>query len=123
MPLACGHNNTGGIETTMTQSNAVGISTGISTGAFLGYGGGPSATSLQAQLQRYEKQLSECVNCESAKTPQGKADIQAISARISQLKESIAQTDKASASRAVPDAPAPAASANAGPGQFIDVFA
>jgi hypothetical protein len=71
LPLACGHNNTGCIEITMTQANAV----GISTGAFLGYGGGPSATSLQAQLQRHEKQLSECVNCESAKTPQGKADM------------------------------------------------
>jgi hypothetical protein len=74
-------------------------------------------------LQRYEKQLSECVNCASAKTPQGKADIQAISVRISQIKDRIAQTEKAPSSRAVPVTPAPAASVDPGVGRFIDVFA
>lgn len=104
----------------MTPAGAIGISSVSS----IGYGGGaPSATTLQAQLQRYEKQLSECVNCASAKTPQGKADIQAISTRISQVKERIAQTENAPSSRAAIGTPVSAASATTGTGNLIDVFA
>lgn len=51
--------------------------------------GSPSATSLQAQLQRYQQQLSDCVNCDSAKTPEGKAAIQAIAAKVSQVEQKI----------------------------------
>jgi hypothetical protein len=95
-------------------------------------GGGPSAASLQAQLQRYQQQLSDCVNCASAKTPQGKADIQAISARISEVKQTIAQADQAPANPAnAANAAAPASSsAQASPpfqlsgvGNVINVFA
>jgi hypothetical protein len=75
-------------------------------------GGSPAFASLQAQLQRFEQQLSECINCASAETPRGKADIEAISARIGQLKGRIAQAD----------APAPAR-AVAGLGGTIDVYA
>jgi hypothetical protein len=90
------------------------------------YGGGaPSAVSLQAQLQRYQKQLSECVNCASAKTPQGKSDIDAISARISQIEQRIAQADHA---RSAPLGAGPSAAiaptiASATHGGLIDVFA
>ncbi|NIA56282.1 hypothetical protein HAV22_21875 [Massilia sp. TW-1] len=55
----------------------------------------PDATSsvgLRAKLDRYEKQLSDCVNCASAKTPEGKADIAAISAKIDEVKRTIAGT-------------------------------
>ena len=72
------------------------------------YGSGArSSVSLQAQLQRYQKQLSDCVNCASAKTWQGKADIQAISERISQIKQAIEQTEKPSAAPSAPSAPSP----------------
>jgi len=108
----------------MPTTTAIGASTTPSTA----YGsGGPSAASLQAQLQRYQQQLSDCVNCASAKTPQGKADIQAISARISEVKQSIAQTDQAPANPA--DAVAPASTPASPPFQFsgvgnvINVFA
>ena len=55
----------------------------------------PDATSsvgLRAKLDRYEKQLSDCVNCASAKTPEGKDDIAAISAKIDEVKRTIAGT-------------------------------
>ena len=84
-------------------------------------GGAPSAASLQAQLQRYEKQLAECVACASADTPQGKSDIQALSARIVRIEQRIAQIDQAGnhTRTASPTAvqPSPA------PGGAIDVFA
>ena len=80
-------------------------------------GGAPAFASLQAQLQRYEQQLSECVNCASAKTPKGKADIDAISARIGQVKARMAQADD------VQPAPTPQPRAPQGLGGRIDVYA
>lgn len=38
---------------------------------------------LEAQIVRYQKELSDCVNCDSANTAQGKETIQAISNKIS----------------------------------------
>jgi len=89
------------------------------------YGGGRlSPASLQAQLQRFEQQLSDCVNCASAKTPRGKADIQAIAVRISQVRERIAEADGARAAPGAGVEPARSApSAGAPQGGIIDVFA
>lgn len=50
---------------------------------------GAAAAGLEAQLVRYQKQLSECVNCDSSKTAEGKAEIQAISSKISDVRERI----------------------------------
>lgn len=47
---------------------------------------GATAAGLEAQLVRYQKQLSDCVNCDSAKTAEGKAVIDAISSRISEVR-------------------------------------
>ncbi|MFZ6773094.1 hypothetical protein ACO0LB_10310 [Undibacterium sp. SXout7W] len=56
----------------------------------------PSAkASLEAQLAQYQRQLSECINCDSAKTLEGKNQIQAISSKIAAIRDNIAQTDKA----------------------------
>jgi len=44
---------------------------------------GTDAVSLEAKIARYKQELSDCINCESAKTSQGKADIQRISNLIS----------------------------------------
>lgn len=38
---------------------------------------------IEAQIARYKKELSDCVNCESAKTTEGKAEIAAIASKIS----------------------------------------
>ena len=46
-------------------------------------GAAVSAAGLEAQLARLQKELSECVNCASANTTEGKAKIQAISDKIS----------------------------------------
>lgn len=50
---------------------------------------GAAAAGLEGQLARYRKQLSECVNCASSKTAEGKAEIEAISARISEIRTRI----------------------------------
>src|SRR5689334_11506847 len=41
---------------------------------------------LRAQLSRYEKERSECINCPSAKTLEGKQNIQKLDAAIDSLK-------------------------------------
>lgn len=88
------------------------------------YGGSkPSSAGLQAQLQRYQQQLSDCVNCASAKTPQGKSDIAAIAARISQLRQNMADAERSPPAAAATQAAAPSPSANALQGSIIDVFA
>jgi len=54
-----------------------------------GASGGPSAASLQAQLQRFQQQLSDCVNCASAKTPEGKTAIREAAAKVSQVTQQL----------------------------------
>jgi hypothetical protein len=51
-----------------------------------------SSVSLRADLARYEKQLSDCVNCASASTPEGKRNIQDLGAQISTLKAKLNTT-------------------------------
>jgi len=48
-----------------------------------------SAGALQAQLAQYQRQLSDCVNCSSANTPEGKQQIAEISGKINALKQTI----------------------------------
>jgi len=48
-----------------------------------------AAAALQAQLEQYQHQLSDCVNCSSASTPEGKHAIAEISSKISSLKHVI----------------------------------
>lgn len=50
---------------------------------------------LEAQITRYQKQLSECVNCESAKTPEGKVAIETISNKIDSAKARIDELNAA----------------------------
>ncbi|MBZ0091413.1 MAG: hypothetical protein K8F27_04220, partial [Sulfuricellaceae bacterium] len=49
-------------------------------------GSGASSAGLDAQLARYQKELSDCVNCSSAKTPEGKRAIQAAADKVSVVK-------------------------------------
>lgn len=44
---------------------------------------GTSTAGIEAQIVRYKKELSDCVNCPSSKPPEGKAAIQAITNKIS----------------------------------------
>jgi len=58
-----------------------------------------AATGLQAQLARYQKQLADCVDCASAKTPEGRKTIQELSDRISIAKERLRELDANPAAR------------------------
>ena len=51
--------------------------------------GGTSRAGLEAQLTRYKKEHSACVNCESAKTQSGKLNIQSLETKISQIESRI----------------------------------
>ena len=101
------------------------VSVSSAPGAASAYAGAaPSAASMRAQLQRFQKVLNECVNCASARTTQGKADIHATELRISQLEERIAAQEKAGSAVAESTRSAtPPASAGARYGGAIDVFA
>lgn len=95
----------------------------------------PAPASLRAQLERYQHQLADCVNCSSASTPEGKAAIDGLAARIAAVQARLAQGERADrpASRSSPMAAAvanaPAASAmlakpaTSGLGSLIDVYA
>ena len=97
-----------------------------------------AAAALLAQLQRLQQQLFECVNCAAGKTPEGKAQADALRGRISQVEQRIAQSDQISERRetllrAGKSEPALSLAAEAGTvaqprktagaGQIIDVFA
>ena len=101
-------------------------------------GNAPVAAALLAQLQRLQQQLAECVNCADGKTPQGKANADALRGRISQIEARITQSDQVSerrqavlsAGKAEPAASLAASSStveparkSAGLGQIIDAFA
>ena len=83
-------------------------------------GSGTSAAGLQGQLARSEKELADCVNCASAKTTEGRQKIEAISQRISQIRERIEQASELRSSR---QADAPVSLPSAGLGRLIDVKA
>jgi hypothetical protein len=53
------------------------------------YGAVSPTAGLEAQITRYQKQLADCVNCDSANTAQGKENIQEISNKISAAKAKI----------------------------------
>ncbi|MDM5181088.1 hypothetical protein PO883_28290 [Massilia sp. DJPM01] len=112
----------------MTQA----IASSTSSAAYAYGAAKASPVTLQAQLQRYQQQLSDCVNCASADTPQGKSDIQAIAARITQVRQRIDQESGSAATPAAATASAPSATAatvTAGApsatssGNIIDVYA
>lgn len=107
----------------MAIANVSGAGGAASSAAYgAAYGAAkPSPVALQAQLQRFQQQLSDCVNCASASTPQGKADIAAISARISVVQKNIAELDTGQRPQAAPAAPA--TGGNASLGGAIDVYA
>jgi hypothetical protein len=62
--------------------SAIGSSTSFPSPADAGI----STAGLEAQVDRYQDELSSCVNCSSAKTLEGKEKIQSISNKISALK-------------------------------------
>lgn len=70
--------------------NAIGSSTFASPAD-----AGKSASGLEAQLERYQQELANCVSCSSSKTVEGKQNIQLISDKISALKAQIEERTSA----------------------------
>ena len=102
------------------------------------FGGQPSRASLHADLARYQRQLSDSVNCASAKTLEGKTHIQELSSKISTTQERIKQVETTkppikdpAVSSAAPTAAgdtytsagAPENAAGSDPGALVSVFA
>ena len=74
----------------------------------------PRPAGLDAQKERVQKQLADCVNCSSASTPEGKARIEKLSAQLSAVESRLQE--------AVDARPA-AAAAHPSLGNRIDVYA
>jgi hypothetical protein len=60
-------------------------------------GTGNSTAGLEAQIARYQKELSSCTICESARTPEGKAAISELAGKISAARARIEQIENAKA--------------------------
>jgi hypothetical protein len=90
----------------------------------------PRPVNLDADLAKYEGQLSDWTFCPSGKTPEGKVKIAQLSDRVSSIKT---QMHKAEQARAAANAPAAAAPRVAAPvragaepkalGTHVDVYA
>lgn len=66
------------------------------------------AAGLEAQLDRYQIQLADWVNCPSCKTAEGKAKIAEISGKISDIQSRIEEAAAAKSVTPAPNAIAPA---------------
>lgn len=89
------------------------------TAALRAYSPTPTPAAGQAQLERLQHQLSDNVNCASAKTPEGKATIAAIQDKIAALKQS---QQKETGSATAPST-SPVARIGDTSGGVIDVYA
>jgi hypothetical protein len=70
------------------------MSIAIGSSSLSGVSGGQSSrAALAAEVARYQKQLSDCVNCSSSKTLEGKAHIQELSTQISMDQQRIKQIE------------------------------
>lgn len=114
------------------------MSSAIGSRAISGAGGYMSRVALRAELTRYQKQLSDSINCSSAKTLEGKAHIQELSGKISVDQRHIRQIEAAgttahdpSASNVITtatvdtysNAGATIASSSQAEGELVNVFA
>lgn len=96
-----------------------------------------SPAALEARIARDKKELSSCVNCESAKTKQGQANIQALASKISLAEahleeirtsngnDSAAKSNSVASiaeSKATDESARAPNSADSNTGRFVDVF-
>ena len=86
-------------------------------------GFGPSAAALSAQLERYQKQLSDCVNCPSANTPESRTKAVLLSNRIAETKQLIEKAMTPATIAQSGQSPAGAQSSPAKLGNRVNVFA
>jgi hypothetical protein len=97
------------------------ITAGSAAAAGSAGGAGASPASLDAQLNTCRAQLEDWVTCPSSKTPEGKAKVEALTARFAALERQIEQAGKAGGAHAargpaVRDASADTSAASAATG-------
>jgi phage shock protein A len=94
--------------------------TAIGSPAIAASQSGASKTALRAELTRYEKQRTECVNCSSARTIEGKRNIQNLDSQIDTLKAKLTVVAQSHAPASASEARSSTAPSAAG---RIDVYA
>jgi len=104
------------------------MSVAMGTGAVSGnVAGNTSRVSLDAEVARYRKELANCVNCPTSSTPEGKANIQEISNKISVDQARIKQIEAGKAAAAgengYTSAGTPAMLTDPGKGSLLNVSA
>ncbi len=85
---------------------------------------GPTPGVLQAQLTKVEGQLRDCVNCDSARTPEGKAKIQALTNQAQSIRAKLEAAQRVRPSeQAQPKEAAPSATPSPGVEGRLDLLA
>ena len=90
----------------------------------------PQPANLDADLAKAQSQLADWVACPSCKTPEGKAKIEEISAKVDTIKSKLKAAEDSKPSRAEAAKPAPTETAARSPsaalstlGGFVDTYA
>ena len=83
-----------------------------------------TAAALQARISHYQRQLADCLDCPSAKTPAGKREIEELSHQISDARLRIEALQASSSATTVGSSTGlpPQRSAYSTVGSLIDVF-
>lgn len=79
-----------------------------------------SSGALQAELQKAQRELSACVNCDSAKTSSGQTHIATLRAEVQGIQQRMEKTSQAEAPQT---ATTPATPALSPLGNFLDLYA
>jgi len=81
---------------------------------------GSAGAAIRAQIARFEKQRSDCVNCSSAKTTEGQQNIRNLDSQIHSLKTQLLKVQQPASAQRVEGDRSSAARVTAG---RIDVYA
>jgi hypothetical protein len=83
-----------------------------------------TAAALQARISRYQRQLADCLDCPSAKTPAGKREIEELSYKIddARIRIQALQTDSSATALTSSAGLQPQRSVYSTVGSLIDVF-
>jgi hypothetical protein len=106
----------------MSAAAAIGSTAGLNPST-------PAPAGLDAQKAQYQKQLADCVNCASSKTPQGQAKIQQLTAKLGAIEARLqAAADARTATSKAADVADPAAASTPKDtlsplGQTLDAYA
>lgn len=103
------------MSTNIDAASAQSALRSTSVQAASGQDSGSVAAGIQAQIDQLEHQLSDCVNCASAKSPEGKAQIDDISSKLANARQRLdhLSTHRPDSTPATSSAPGPDNGTNA----------